>query len=89
MEVPDNYWWRDGPVSPGPAVVFDMDGVLSDASSRQHSLEFPRRDWEAFFAACGEDEVIAEVARLLEVLDVERADALARSGETAWRARIE
>ena len=32
----------DGAVEPGPAVVFDMDGVLSDASRRQHFLEYPR-----------------------------------------------
>jgi len=51
------------------AVVFDIDGVLSDASSRQHYLEHPRRDWESFFAACGDDEPVGEVARLLEVLD--------------------
>src|SRR5262245_64555267 len=46
-----------------------MDGVLSDATSRQHYLEYPRRDWEAFFEACGEDKPVDEVARLLEVLD--------------------
>jgi phosphoglycolate phosphatase-like HAD superfamily hydrolase len=56
-------------VEPGPAVVFDMDGVLSDAAGRQHYLEYPRRDWEAFFAACGDDAVIDEVARLLDLLD--------------------
>ena len=64
------HWhWRDDPVPPGPAVVFDMDGVLSDAAGRQHLLERPRRDWDAFFEAVGEDELIDEVARLLEVLD--------------------
>ena len=67
--TPDNWHWRRGPVDAGPAVVFDMDGVLSDASTRQHFIEWPRRDWEAFFQACGDDEVIEEVARLLEVLD--------------------
>ena len=67
--TPDHWCWREAPVQPGPAVVFDMDGVLSDASSRQHFLDHPRRDWEAFFAACGDDELIDEVARLLEVLD--------------------
>jgi len=56
-------------VAPGPAVVFDMDGVLSDAAGRQHLLERPRRDWDAFFEAVGEDQLIDEVARLLEVLD--------------------
>ena len=66
---PDNWQWHRGPVEPGPAVVFDMDGVLSDAAGRQHYLERPYRDWEAFFAACGDDQLIDEVARLLEVLD--------------------
>ena len=66
---PDNWRWHRGPVDPGQAVVFDMDGVLSDAAGRQHYLDRPYRDWEAFFAACGDDQLIDEVARLLEVLD--------------------
>lgn len=49
--------------------MFDIDGVLSDAVGRQHYLEEPGRDWRAFFDACGDDPIIAEVARLLEVLD--------------------
>jgi hypothetical protein len=65
----DNWRWRAGPIEPGRAVVFDMDGVLSDASRRQHYLDRPFRDWEAFFQACGDDELIAEVARLLDVID--------------------
>jgi len=56
-------------VSPGPAVVFDIDGVLSDAAGRQHFIERGRRDWYAFFEACGDDPVIEEVARLIELLD--------------------
>ena len=48
---PDHWHWRDGPVEPGPAVVFDIDGVLSDAAGRQHYLERPWRDWDAFFDA--------------------------------------
>jgi phosphoglycolate phosphatase-like HAD superfamily hydrolase len=66
---PDNWRWRVGAVDPGPAVVFDMDGVLSDAVGRQHFLERPWRDWEAFFEACGDDPLIDEVARLLEVIE--------------------
>lgn len=64
-----NWYWHDEPVPAGPAIVFDMDGVLSDASRRQHYLERPFRDWEAFFDACGDDELIDEVARLLDLLD--------------------
>ena len=63
-----NWRWRAEPVA-GPAIVFDMDGVLSDAAGRQHYLDRPFRDWEAFFAACGDDDLIDEVARLLDVLD--------------------
>lgn len=65
----DNWWWRTGPVAPGPAAVFDLDGVLSDAASRQHFLEGRRRDWDAFFEACGDDPLIEEVGRLLQLLD--------------------
>ena len=69
--MPSNWKWRDTPVDPGPTVVFDMDGVLSDAAGRQHYLEQGYRDWDAFFEACGDDELIAEVARLLDVIDAD------------------
>ncbi len=64
----DNWLWRTEPLESGTAIVFDMDGVLSDASRRQHYIEYPFPDWEAFFHACGDDELIDEVARLLEVI---------------------
>jgi hypothetical protein len=67
-----NWTWRTGADSDhrgGPAVVFDIDGVLSDAAGRQRFLERGRRDWTAFFEACGDDPVIEEIARLLELLD--------------------
>lgn len=67
-ELPSTWRWREGPVDAGPTVVFDMDGVLSDAGGRQHLLAPPRRDWDAFFEAVGDDALIAEVARLLDVL---------------------
>lgn len=75
MPTPDathsNWLWSAGPVTAGPTVVFDMDGVLSDASSRQHYIDYPFPDWDAFFHACGDDELIDEVARLLDVIDTE------------------
>jgi hypothetical protein len=67
-----NWTWRtrgDADRRGGAAVVFDIDGVLSDAAGRQHFLERGRRDWAAFFEACGDDAVIEEIARLLELLD--------------------
>ena len=58
-----NWYWQDQPAATGPAVVFDMDGVLADASGRQHLLERPYRDWDGFFEACGDDPLIDEVGR--------------------------
>lgn len=69
--APDNWNWHSGPVEPGPAVVVDIDGVLSDAVSRQHFLEAPRQDWRSFFDACGDDPVIEEMRVLLDLLDPE------------------
>ncbi len=67
--IPSHWVWRDGPVSPGPAVIFDMDGVLSDASQRQHFLDGPFQYWEKFFAACGEDAPIHEAVEMARLLD--------------------
>lgn len=50
-------------------MIFDVDGVLSDAAGRQYLLEWGRQDWDAFFEACGQDPVVEEVARLLGLLD--------------------
>lgn len=52
-------------------MLFDLDGVLSDAANRQHFLEGEggKRNWRAFFDACGDDPLIEEVARLIELLD--------------------
>lgn len=69
----DNWWWRDGEIDPSTAIVFDMDGVISDASTRQHLLVGADLDWDQFFEACEHDEPIEETTRLLHALD-ERYD---------------
>jgi hypothetical protein len=84
IDPPEHWTWRDGPVGPGPAVVVDLDGVLSDAASRQHYLESPRQDWRSFFDACGDDDVIEEIRVLLELL----ADDLRVVLLTARPARV-
>ena len=67
--TPNNWLWHHDEIEPGPAVMFDLDGVLSDAVGRQHYIEGPRRDWHAFFEACGDDPLIEEVGQLLHLLD--------------------
>ncbi len=68
-EAPLNWRWRADPVPGGPAVIFDIDGVLADAAGRQHYLEWG--DWRAFFDACGDDPVVEEIDRLLDLLDAD------------------
>jgi hypothetical protein len=36
----------------------DIDGVLADATHRQHHLAGRHKDWDAFFAEVGEDPVL-------------------------------
>ena len=62
----ENWHWRAEPAT-GDAVIFDIDGVLADAAGRQHYLEWG--DWRRFFEACGDDPVVEEIERLLELLD--------------------
>lgn len=50
-------------------LLVDIDGTLSDASNRAKTyLEGDKPDWGAFYAACGEDEPITPVIRIIEVL---------------------
>jgi phosphoglycolate phosphatase-like HAD superfamily hydrolase len=84
---PRNWTWRAEAKAPGPTVIFDIDGVLADASGRQHHLAGLRRDWDAFFAECGEDPIIPEVARLLELLTPELAVVLLTARPARVRAQ--
>ena len=48
--------------------VFDIDGVLADPTHRQHHVAARPKDWDAFFAAVGGDEVLeAGRSRLREL----------------------
>lgn len=79
-----------------PIAVVDIDGVLADATHRQHHLETRPRDWDAFFAAVGGDAPIAEGVSLAVEL-AEDHDVVLLSGrpeatraETlAWLQRSE
>lgn len=46
-------------------VVFDIDGVLADVSHREHHITGRPKDWDAFFAEVGSDEVIESGRRRL------------------------
>jgi len=47
--------------------IFDIDGVLADASHREHHVTTKPKNWDAFFDEVGGDDVIEEGRqRLLE-----------------------
>ena len=50
-------------------MLVDLDGTLSDAAGRQHFLERRPKDWRGFFDAAGDDPLIDQVARLVDLLD--------------------
>lgn len=76
MSTPNNWQWAGEPVDGGPAVVFDIDGVLCNADERQHFLSDGRRDWKSFFAACGGDTLIEETSRLIPLISADVAVVL-------------
>jgi len=72
----ENWVWANGPLAPGPIVLVDIDGVISDASQRQHFLEGDTRDWKGFFLAAEHDEPLDSFVEVLNVFDRDLAVVL-------------
>ena len=64
-----NWTYRSESRLSNESVIFDIDGVLADASKRQHFLKRSNPDWESFFELCHEDPLIEESALLLQIID--------------------
>jgi pyridoxine 5'-phosphate synthase PdxJ len=63
----EHWTYRQSDLQPGDAVILDIDGVLADATGRQHHLE--HNDWRGFFEDVDEDPVIAEIGVMAQLLD--------------------
>ncbi len=71
--------------------LFDLDGTLADCTHRLHHIRAPRKNWDAFFAACSKDGPIphmVELARHLAKVEktvfcTGRSDQVRRQTE-AW-----
>ncbi len=66
-----NWFWKKKPhtadeLRDQAVVICDIDGVISDASVRQHFLLRSRPDWRGFFDACGDDDPIVEQVEHLD-----------------------
>ncbi len=60
--------WNEEIAKGEEIVIFDLDGVISDASHRQHFLEKEDKDWSGFFAACPNDPPIPSGVELTNLL---------------------
>ncbi|MEG3585800.1 MAG: hypothetical protein VX353_00745 [Actinomycetota bacterium] len=60
--------WNEEIAKGEEIVIFDLDGVISDASHRQHFLEKKDKDWKGFFAACPNDPPIPSGVELTHLL---------------------
>lgn len=74
-----------------PLAVFDLDGTLADVRHRLHHLQGRRKDWDAFFAAAGQDPPLAagialavESARECEVVYVTGRPERCREDTVQW-----
>jgi phosphoglycolate phosphatase-like HAD superfamily hydrolase len=67
-----------------PAYLFDIDGTLADCSHRLHHIKGEKKDWEAFYDGCPDDEPIMAVLHVAQALQRDRG----RSPGTANGAEI-
>lgn len=81
-------------MSSRPLAVIDLDGVVADVRHRLRFIDGPRRDWDAFFAGVGADDVLPEgravVHRLAaghEIVYLTGRPERTRSETEAWLAR--
>lgn len=96
METPTNWHWRRDPLVPAESAIFDLDGVLADASGRQHYLDRRVRDWDGFFEAAGQDSVLEDsvtllhtLARTLQVVVLTARPVFIRPATVEWLERHE
>lgn len=64
------------------AVIFDIDGTIADITHRLHHIKGEKKDWNAFFAACPQDEPIAPIINLVRIFDAVGFKILLVSGRS-------
>jgi hypothetical protein len=75
-------------------ILCDLDGTLADCSHRLHHIQppqyrhgvgeqtHPKKNWTAFFAACGDDSPIPHIISFIEMLDRDRVEVWITSGRS-------
>lgn len=72
------------------AVIFDMDGTLSDCSHRRHLVMGEKKDWSEFHHRMGEDPPREAVVELARTLNWQSHHILIVTGrDESWRRQTE
>ncbi len=50
------------------AIIVDLDGTLADCSHRVHHIQKTPKDWDAFYAGCGDDKPIEAIKYLMTAM---------------------
>lgn len=51
-----------------PIYIFDLDGTIADNSQRLHYVSGETKDWNKYYAECGDDRPIWTVIKVLQAL---------------------
>lgn len=65
---PENWCWNSGPIEPGKIAIVDIDGVVADAYYRMRGIDRNMPRTEEYFKSVEQDDVIEEVAQLLNLI---------------------
>ena len=94
--TPPNWHFRPGAPTSGLLVIFDLDGVISDATHRQHFLRGTRKNFRGFFTAAPADPPYETGLALAASVDDSHAVAILTArpnymleGTRAWLAAHE
>lgn len=66
--TPGTWRWNERAVDARRAVIFDIDGVLADASHRQEYLRGPEPDWRSFYERGVHDDPVDAMVALVGAL---------------------
>lgn len=69
--------------------LFDLDGVIADAASRQGYIRRAEPDWKGFFLACGTDTVVPGAKALIDAVDPAMSLVLLTARPATVRAQTE
>jgi predicted kinase len=67
-----------------PIILCDLDGTLADGRHREHLVTGEKKDWDAYFALCGDDSPIEPVFRWVQALSADHTICIVSGRSDAY-----